>query len=240
MPSSPPIQFAPPALLVSVSSAAEVEAAIAGGAAVIDVKDPTQGPLGRSHAAAVAEVVQTVDGRRPVTAASGDWGELSPEELAQWSNRSGAAIVKVGLRGEDDLQAALNEAPLVRAELSPDVQLAPALYADQPWRELPCATVLGALAEAFAANWLVLDTYDKQRGDLFDAWPVELVNCVLAAAQQVGLNVVLAGSLRGEAIRTAASLGPALIGLRGAVCQTGRNSEVSATLVSKAAYAIQK
>ena len=59
-------------LLVSVRSAAEAEAALRGGADVIDVKEPGRGPLGRADDAVIADVVRLVAGRRPVSAALGE------------------------------------------------------------------------------------------------------------------------------------------------------------------------
>src|SRR5437016_5096196 len=70
-------------LLVSVRSAAEAEAALAGGAQVIDVKEPLRGALGRADDAAIAAVVEAVAGRCPVSAALGElretcWTDVPP------------------------------------------------------------------------------------------------------------------------------------------------------------------
>src|SRR5579859_7285507 len=69
-------------LLVSVRSAAEAEAALVGGADVIDIKEPANGSLGRAADRTIAEVVARVAGRRPVSAALGEWcesgGDLPP------------------------------------------------------------------------------------------------------------------------------------------------------------------
>src|SRR5262245_59925297 len=62
----------PPRLLVSVRSAAEAEAALAGGASLIDVKEPGRGSLGRPDNEIVAAVLRCVAGRRPVSAALGE------------------------------------------------------------------------------------------------------------------------------------------------------------------------
>ena len=61
-------------LLVSVRSAAEAEAALAGGAALIDVKEPDRGALGRADDAVIADVVRAVAGRAPVSAAASQPG----------------------------------------------------------------------------------------------------------------------------------------------------------------------
>src|SRR5205823_7974852 len=81
-------------LLVSVRSVPEAEAALAGGAQLIDVKEPARGSLGRADAATVAAVVRQVAGRRPVSAAGGELLE-PPASL----NTSGVSYVKWGLSG---------------------------------------------------------------------------------------------------------------------------------------------
>jgi (5-formylfuran-3-yl)methyl phosphate synthase len=87
-------------LLVSVRSAAEAEAALEGGASLIDVKEPSRGSLGRADEAVVRAVVQTVAGRRPVSAALGELpqGGMKPPPFA-----SSLRFVKWGLasRGAD-------------------------------------------------------------------------------------------------------------------------------------------
>src|SRR5438045_845951 len=94
-------------LLVSVRSAAEAEAALEGGAAVIDVKEPANGPLGRADDETIAAVVRRVAGRRPVSAAL---GEL-PGQPAPYVG-GGLSYMKWGLAGwgGEDWQAALGAA----------------------------------------------------------------------------------------------------------------------------------
>ena len=69
-------------LLVSVRDASEALAALAGGADIIDVKEPTRGSLGMADGDAVAGVVEAVGERVPVSAALG--------ELCEWPERSPA------------------------------------------------------------------------------------------------------------------------------------------------------
>jgi uncharacterized protein (UPF0264 family) len=66
-----------PQLLVSVRDVAEAEAALAGGADIIDIKEPRRGALGMADAAMIAEIVACVDRRVPVSAALG--------ELREWA-----------------------------------------------------------------------------------------------------------------------------------------------------------
>ena len=61
-------------LLVSVADAADATAAIDGGADIIDAKDPSRGALGPVAPEALAAIIASVAGRRPVSAALGDGG----------------------------------------------------------------------------------------------------------------------------------------------------------------------
>src|SRR5437660_1345426 len=81
-------------LLVSVRSVAEAEAALAGGAALIDVKEPARGALGRADDDVIAAVVRFVAGRCPVSAALGELRESVPPFAGP-----GLAYAKWGLAG---------------------------------------------------------------------------------------------------------------------------------------------
>src|SRR2546421_8597639 len=84
-----------PGLLVSVRSAVEAVAALHGGAALIDVKEPRRGSLGRAEDATIAAVVACIAGRVPVSAAL---GELVEPESVPYAG-SGLAFMKWGLAG---------------------------------------------------------------------------------------------------------------------------------------------
>src|SRR5262245_61589100 len=69
-----------PQLLVSVRSAAEAEEALAGGAGLIDLKEPARGPLGPLHHVVAKNVIRAIAARRLVSIALGelrDYGRAS-------------------------------------------------------------------------------------------------------------------------------------------------------------------
>ena len=87
-------------LLVSVRSASEALAALEGGAAVIDVKEPDRGPLGRADASVWSEVRAAVPYGTPVSVALGElteWVDGRPQ--AERGRLRGFAFRKVGLAG---------------------------------------------------------------------------------------------------------------------------------------------
>jgi (5-formylfuran-3-yl)methyl phosphate synthase len=87
-------------LLVSVTSAEEASAALAGGADIIDAKNPLAGALGAVPVEVLREIHAMVAGARLVTAAIGDATDETAIERAAWTfAAAGAALVKVGFAG---------------------------------------------------------------------------------------------------------------------------------------------
>src|SRR5262245_40260453 len=77
-------------LLVSVRSVEEAEAALAGGAGLIDVKEPNNGALGFAGVEVIAAVLRMVAAQRPVSAALGELSDSSFPSSA-WERRSGSS-----------------------------------------------------------------------------------------------------------------------------------------------------
>ena len=78
-------------LLVSVRSAAEARTALAGGADVIDVKEPAHGSLGRASTEVIREVIDAVAGCVPVRNAESSSRKSFMSTLAASSIRLTAA-----------------------------------------------------------------------------------------------------------------------------------------------------
>src|SRR5688572_10247306 len=90
-----------PGLLVSVRSAEEAKAALAGGADVIDIKEPDRGPLGPADPRTMAEIVRVVADRAPVSAAAGELLDVAERSALRTieSIPAGISLCKIGLRG---------------------------------------------------------------------------------------------------------------------------------------------
>ncbi len=87
-----------PLLLVSVRNAHEAHAALEGGADVIDIKEPSNGPLGRASDADIREVLQVVreiSEQTPVSAACGEVCDLGAEVSVPLP--AGLTYAKLGL-----------------------------------------------------------------------------------------------------------------------------------------------
>ena len=74
-------------LLVSVRNAIDASAALAGGADIIDAKEPASGALGAVDLATFQHIVAAVADARPVTAALGD--AVDEQAIAHTARRRG-------------------------------------------------------------------------------------------------------------------------------------------------------
>ncbi len=209
-------------LLVSVRSVPEALAALAGGAGLIDVKEPRAGSLGRPAEETVRAVVRAVAGRRPVSAALGELLEApSPPSVSGITfGKWGLASCGAHLSWREQLAAAGRRL----TEVNPGCRPVAAAYAD--WQRAaapPPGDVIGFVREH---GWgvLLLDTRGKDGTTLLD-WlaPVDLGRLRERCAAS-GIRVALAGSLGGEQIRSLMPLAPDWFAVRGAVCRGGRRS----------------
>jgi uncharacterized protein (UPF0264 family) len=214
-------------LLVSVRSAIEAETAVAGGAAIIDVKEPSRGPLGRADCSTWHEVRSVVPGSIPVTVALGELKEwLSPDHVAlSAASWRGIALYKIGLsHAGPDWRDQWNE---IRPCLDDRWGASPArvavVYLDWGRAQAPDPdAVVRAALEARDCQGVLFDTWDKSRRTRFDlSWRRHI-----ASVRDSGRFVALAGSLDAEAIRRLRPLDPEVFAVRGAACRAGERGGV--------------
>jgi uncharacterized protein (UPF0264 family) len=223
-------------LLVSVRDVRDADAAVRGGAEIVDAKDPRRGALGPVTPRTLARIRAAVPPGIPVSAALGDAvAERVVARAARVAAARGAAYVKVGLREVADTgpaRALAHRAAQGAAEAGAELVLV--AYADASRAgSLPPLAVL-EIAAAAGARGVLLDTAFKDRGSLFDLLDVARVAQWLAAARATGggLFTALAGSLGESGLRTALALGADIVGVRGAACDGGRTGRVSVARVA--------
>lgn len=217
-------------ILVSVRDAEEALAAIEGGADVVDVKEPSKGPLGRAELEQIVAITQVVRGRRPVTAAAGELCEWRPDDLVEWATRASVSLIKIGLAGLARADWRNNWAQLLALTADPR-QLVPVAYADWAAADAPKPTEIAIFAADQGLEWILIDTFDKSAGGIRSILPDSLLQDFLNLCRELGLRVAVAGQLTANDLPTLCRWEPNLIGFRGAVCQAGRSSTVSAARV---------
>src|SRR6266511_3473479 len=178
-------------LLVSVRSAAEAQAALAGGAGLIDVKEPLRGPLGRADRDVMRAVIRAVDGRLPVSAALGELRDARDEEPLP----DGLSYVKWGLAG--CAGTAWQQELLARRSLLFGQTGVIVAYADAERAGSP--PVEEVVAFACRAPWpacvLLLDTFEKSGATLLTWLDEGRVARLCQRCHDAEVRVALAGSL---------------------------------------------
>lgn len=216
---SPPAAVIP-SLLVSVRSADEAEAAVAGGAALIDVKEPARGSLGRADGATLAAVLERVAGRRSVSAALGELVETPSPAAAE-----GLAFAKWGLAGCGRRPGWRRELKMVGDLLrgkAPACRLVAAAYADWQRADAPPPDEVAAFARAEGCGAFLLDTWRKDGTTLLEWLPAADVAHLTRTCREAGVPVALAGSLGPQEMMALREAAPNWFAVRGAVCREGR------------------
>lgn len=222
-------------LLASVTSVDEAAMAIAGGADIIDLKNPRQGALGALSLATIRQIVDFVDGRAPVSATIGDL-PMQPVIVADRVRETadtGVDIVKIGLFGHVGHAACITA---VSTLTQTGIHVVAVLFADAQ----PDFDLLPHLAQA-GFHGVMLDTADKKAGRLVDCLPLSVIGSFLQSGRGLGLLTGLAGSLRVEDVQSLASLAPDYLGFRGGLCLDGdRNAAFDLARLRKIAYLLRE
>jgi uncharacterized protein (UPF0264 family) len=207
---------------VSVRSAAEAGLALAGGAALVDVKEPGRGSLGRADDATIAAVAAAVAGRRPVSAALGELRDDPnpppgvPLDYVKWG--------LAGLGAADWRRRLLTAAEGLR-RTHPATRPVAAAYAD--WRRAAAPPFEEVVGFALSHRWpaFLVDTWDKDGTTLLDWLPRPRVIAMCRLLRRAGVAVALAGSLRREQIAELMPAQPDWFAVRGAACREGRRGQ---------------
>ena len=180
-----------PGLLVSVRSAVEAAAALAGGAGIIDVKEPERGSLGRADDEVVSEVLNVVANRRPVSAALGELSEgLPPHRDPR------LAFVKWGLAGcaRDALngeRSSWHHALETELASSVNPQTVIVAYADWECSQAPPLCEVVEFACRRPGNVLLIDTHCKEPTGAARVVPRFWIGCLFMRLLRYVGNVAL-------------------------------------------------
>ena len=235
-------------LLVSVRDAQEARLCLQHGVDILDLKEPSAGALGTVPDLVIEQVQQltlaVISERRPkLSFALGeliDWDfESYPRLLDRYSCHqiAGMSYVKIGLAGAqllEDWQTAwcqlftgLPESiqPVVVGYLD---QMANALSDRRIKDEARCPDIdqlIDFAKDQPQVSTILLDTCDKQH-NLFASVNDQQLKEIIAAADQVGLSCVVAGSVNINSLQRVLQAGACLVGVRGAVCDGDRNGQL--------------
>ncbi|MEX2187869.1 MAG: (5-formylfuran-3-yl)methyl phosphate synthase [Pirellulales bacterium] len=229
-------------LLVSVRDADEARLALAAGVDVIDVKEPSRGSLGAASMTTIRGVVDAVAGRAVVSAACGElldaFGlDSAHDGMPHGGELNGVAAAKIDTAKIDTAKIDLAKIGLAGCDAHGDwprlwrrwaktlpqgVRPVAVAYADRHLARSPPWENIVALAAEAHAPYVLVDTFDKRAGMLFDHWTRATLAAFAERARASGVGFVLAGSLRREDIGRVREFRPDFVAVRGAACRGGR------------------
>ena len=229
-------------LLISVRDASEAGREVAGGAEIIDAKDPHRGSIAPVSPTVLRTIRAAVPARLRVSAALGDVASREEVARAFAALPAGLSFVKLGFRGIRDgkrVRELLTNAVALAGQVpSPPAVIAVA-YADHARAgALPPGAFPYLLAES-GADGLLVDTCFKDGGNLFELLAPADLAAVGLALEADELSFALGGGLRVDQVRAAGETGATIFGVRGAACRGGREGDIAEDLVRFLADAVR-
>jgi uncharacterized protein (UPF0264 family) len=210
-------------LLISPKNETEAVEAIAGGADIIDVKNPQEGPLGANFPWIIRQIRQVTPANIEVSCTLGE-APNRPGSMALASlgaATTGVNYVKAGLYGLKTLEEAVYLMRIVAKaakEYNPSIKVVVSGYADATRVSTVDPLLVPKIAREAQADIAMLDTAIKDGKSLFTFLTKPQLQRFVDAAHSYGLKAALAGSLQKEDLSAVYALGADVVGLRGAAC----------------------
>lgn len=210
-------------LLISPVNEAEAQEAAAGGADIIDIKNPKEGALGASYPWVIKQIRQNTPRGIEVSCTIGDMPNLpgSASLAALGAVSLGVDYLKVGLYGlktSEDATFLLQQVCRAAKEYNPQVKVAAAGYADAQKIGSLNPLLIPDVVHKAEADIAMLDTAVKDGTSLFNNLSTKQLQLFVNSAHELDLQVALAGSLRRQDLPVIYALGADIAGLRGAAC----------------------
>ncbi len=210
-------------LLISAINETEAAEAFAGGADIIDVKNPKEGALGANFPWVIKRIREVTPEKVEVSCTIGEMPSLpaAVSLAALGAATTGVNYVKAGLCGvktpEEAVYLLQNVVKAVR-EFDSSIKVVATGYADAERAGAVNPLQVPEIAHKAQADIAMLDTAVKDGKSLFAFLTTEQLRCFVDAAHNYGLKVALAGSLKKEDLPAVHALGADVVGLRGAAC----------------------
>ena len=215
-------------LMISVRDEVEAAIAVAGGADIIDVKNPAEGSLGAQHPDVITAIARTVPAATVISASIGDVPYL-PGTVALaglGAATCGVRFVKVGLLGtrtSEEAASLLEALSWALRSTGGAVGLVACAYADAALVGSLDPLLLPEAAAPFVEGCLI-DTAVKDGRSLFERLPDAAIALFIQRCHDRGRFSALAGSLRLEDFSRAMAHGADIVGVRTAACAGGQRS----------------
>ena len=229
-------------LLVSVRDPEEAGAALAGGADIVDAKEPALGPLAPVSGAALEAICAAVPLTVPLSvalgdAASHDLGDVVAA-VGPLRHRQGLYFKAAIVSGSPEAAAAGILAACRRlAERRDHAELVVARYVDVPSDSDDLGRWM-AVAAGAGARGLLLDTSRKDGPGLLGSVTPGALAMLRREANRRGVWLAMAGGVALRDAEQLAHIRPHIVGVRGAVCDGGRTGKLSLERVRQLHHAL--
>jgi uncharacterized protein (UPF0264 family) len=210
-------------LLISPKNEKEAAEAVAGGADIIDVKNPKEGPLGANFPWIIKRIRQVTPANIEVSCTLGEVPNL-PGSMALASlgaAATGVNYIKAGLYGLKTLEGAvylMRSVTKAAKDYNPAIKVVASGYADAGRISTVDPLLVPKIAHEAQADIAMLDTAIKDGKNLFNFLAKPQLQRFVETAHGYGLQAALAGSLQKEDLPEVYALGADVVGVRGAAC----------------------
>ena len=214
-------------LLISPKTIEEAKIVVLANVDLIDCKNPEEGSLGANFPWIIKEMKTLIptNSSQLLSAAIGDFPNLpgSASLAALGAAVSGADIIKVGLKGPQNIKEGINLMKCVVKAVknyNKDIKVVTAGYADYSRMDTGLDFLsIPTIASKSGADIAMLDTYIKDKYGLFDFLNVSQLIEFKEKANQLNLKVALAGKLNKNVLHKIRKVSPDIIGVRSMVCE---------------------
>jgi len=213
-------------LLISSTDEKEAVEAIAGGADIIDVKNPKEGALGANFPWIIRRIREITPRNVEVSCALGDMPNLpgAVSLAALGAATTGVDYVKAGLYGlkkQEEAVYLMQGVNRAVKDCSSSIKVVTTGYADAKRVGSVNPMLIPDIAHKAEADIAMIDTAIKDGKNLFAFLTINQLRRFVDAAHDYGLKAALAGSLKKEDLPAVYALGADVAGLRGAACTRG-------------------
>lgn len=233
-------------LLVSPMDEKEALEAIAGGADIVDVKNPKEGPLGASFPWVIKKIRDLTPKNIEVSCTIGDLPNLpgTASLAALGAATLGVNYIKAGLydvKNKDDAVVLMRSVTKAVKMFDSSIKVVATGYADAADVDAVNPLLVPSIAHASNCDVAMIDTAVKDGKNLFDHLSSQQLQVFVDEAHSFNLKAALAGSIKKEHIPILHTLGADIIGVRGAACTNGdrKHGHITSQLVRDLTQTLQ-
>lgn len=227
-------------LMISVTNGYETDAALEGGADIIDIKNPEEGALGAPSPATIEQVYLTLKGDKPFSIALGEFpGKPCAAALAALgSAHFKPDYIKIAFIPHQSPEEIIEILQEIKRSLrycgEKSISLVSVTYADTLHDASWNLERFVAISKEGEAEGCLVDTWEKKNRSLLHYLTENQIQKFINDCHQLSLFCGLAGSLTIDDVQNLVKLQPDIIGVRSAVCGGDRlRGTVSSLKVSE-------